>query len=93
MKHRTHLHIPASGPPGDATALPPRGTPLTKRLVVQGFLPMQPHPTLHIPAEGTPVSTTGLLLHRCPSCQTETLALAGSLCERCNPDSPPLEAR
>jgi hypothetical protein len=38
---------------------------------------------LHIPtaAPAEPV------LLRCPSCQEETLALAGSLCERCNPEN------
>jgi hypothetical protein len=55
MKHRTHLHIPAS-----ATAEP------------------------------TTSATTGLLLHRCPSCREETLAVPGSLCERCNPESTPV---
>jgi hypothetical protein len=48
----------------------------------------------HIPSMGTPLAGTGPatahVVLRCPSCQAETLALAGSLCERCNPDSTPL---
>lgn len=48
----------------------------------------------HIPATAQPVAdaapATAHVVLRCSSCQAETLALAGSLCERCNPESTPV---
>lgn len=49
-----------------------------------------PNHTLSHPTAEIVLPATVLLPQKCPACDAETFAPAGSLCERCYPDDGPL---